>query len=244
MARPRTFALVMAVLLLSSPTLLASSIIFHLCHNRHPDNTSSSPAAFLFLACPPMSDALLDEAHTPVPPSQPAIALHPFAPANPKSASRHAHFAFTLCTIHTEVVLTSHSTHLFVLVTQSGKLGSLLTASLDSSHLDLHPSVEPTFLCQTHLGSRPHLTTTLSHNTTLSTLPTLYSLLARQLIAALVAAGAVGDEGERKVVLCISLKPECVERAAQELGGGCGLQAAGMAVVRTLMERIKEADVW
>ena len=195
-----------------------------------------------------MSDALLDEAHTPVQPSQPAIALHPFAPANPTASSRHAHFAFTLCTIHTEVLLTSHSTHLLVLVTQTNKLGSLLTASLDSSHLALHPSIEPTYLVQTQLGSRPYLatstTTTSSTSATaaLSTLPAVYELLARQLIAQLVRAGAAGEEGERKVVLSVSLRAECVERAAKE--AGCGLQAAGMAVVRTLVERIKEADVW
>ena len=191
-----------------------------------------------------MSDALLDDAHMPGQSSQPAIQLHPFAPANPAASSRHAHFAFTLCGTHTEVILTSYSTHLLVVVTQTNKLGSVLTASLDSTFLSLHPSLEPTFLVQTHLGSRPHLTTTPAHPTPLTTLPALYELLARQLIAQLVRAGAAGEAGERKVVLCVSLRAECVERAAKEIGGGCSLQAAGMAVVRTLMERIKEADVW
>lgn len=196
-----------------------------------------------------MSDSLLDEAHTPQPPTQPAIASHPFAPTNPSAASHHAHFAFTLCNTHTEVILTSYSTHLLVLITQTNKVGSVLTASLDSSHLSLHPTLEPTYLVQHHLGSRPHLTTTTtttntSRLTPLTTLPPLYELLARQLIAQLVRSGAAGEEGERRVVLCVSLRVECVERAVKEVGGGGGVQAAGMAVVRTLMDRIKEADVW
>ena len=191
-----------------------------------------------------MSNSLLDDAHTPVQPAQPAIALHPFAAANPTSSSRHAHFAFTLCNTHTEVILTSHSTHLHVIITQTNKLGSVLTASLDSTHLSLHPSLEPTFLIQTHLGTRPTLTTTQHTTTPATTLPPLYQLLARQLIAQLVRVGAAGQEGERRVVLCVSLRVECVENAGKEVGGGCGMQTAGMAVVRTLMERIKEADVW
>ena len=194
-----------------------------------------------------MSDALLDEAHAPVKSTQPAIDLHPFAAANPSAATRHAHFAFMLCDTHTEVIVTSYSTHLLVLVTQTAKLGSVLSASLDSTLLSLHPSIEPTFLVTTHLGSRAHLTTTQASHTAAATslLPPLYELLARQLIAWLVRVGGVGEAGgERRVVLCVSLRVECVERAAKELGGGCSLQTAGMAVVRTLMERVKQAEVW
>ena len=195
-----------------------------------------------------MTDALLDEAHMPQPPTQPAVDFHPFARSNPAASSRHAHFAFTLCDTHTEVLLTSHTSHLLVLVTQTAKLGSVLTASLDSTHLSLHSDVEPTFLVQTQLGSRPSVevaTGGAQATSPLAVLPQLYALLARQLIAQLVrSTGEAGPEGERKVVLCVSLKVECVQRAATEIGQGCSLQMAGMAVVRTLVERIKEADVW
>ena len=156
---------------------------------------------------------------------------HPFS--SPSAHQRH--FAFLLCGHHTECILTAYSTHIFIMVTQTDKLGSVVHAAADGPLSPL--AEEPSFTVQIVLGARPSPSTSQT-SSPLSLLPSLYMLLARQLIAAVHDSA----RGDKALVLCCALKPDCLRDAAAH--SSQSLDAASLLVARTIQQQLMQNAVW
>ena len=163
--------------------------------------------------------------------------LHPFSPSNPSAASSHAHFAFLLLSHHTEVVLSSYADAVLVLVTQTGKLGSILRASVESSATSPLLS-EPSYHVQTLLGPRGGAGTGAS-SSAMDVLPSVYWLLSRQLMAAIAASG--GGEG-KALLLCCAIKADCLRDVQRSTGQS--MEDSGMRCARTILAQLIEHRVW
>ena len=227
--------------------LLTASSVTHLSDSR-PCNVLPSQllkAALLFslLSCFPSQfclasmTSLIDDEHTPANHHHhPLAALpsHPFAP--PSRLQRH--FAFLLCGHHTECIVTAFASHILIIATQTDKIAAVLHAVSDAPLAAAH---EPSFTVHTLLGARPAASLPSSSDSSsslLSSLPWLYTLLARQLVSSIVAAG----DAERALVLCCALKAECLQAAMAHTGASCDV--AGMAVVRSLQQELLAHRVW
>ncbi|SAM05087.1 hypothetical protein [Absidia glauca] len=100
--------------------------------------------------------------------------------------------AISINDCHTEILLTSYSDKIFIVVTQYGRIGSLIQTTLDGpAHLAQNPAAAPTtsqFLLGESIGPQ-------------SDLYTLYATSISQAIA------AMNPNEARPVLLGIALKP-------------------------------------
>ncbi|KAI9307415.1 hypothetical protein BJ944DRAFT_261965 [Cunninghamella echinulata] len=118
--------------------------------------------------------------------------------------------------VHTEILLTGFSDKIFIVVTQYGKIGSLIQTTLDiSPHLVTNPSTVPT-------------TSQVLFGESTGTQSDLYSLYASSISQAICA---MNPNEKRPVVLGIALKPvDTMDKQRQ--------------VFHSVIDKIMENPIW
>jgi len=111
-------------------------------------------------------------------------ARHPF-----QDDRKQLQFAYEIEGVHTDFIITSFDSMVFIIVTQLEKIGSLVKAFKDS---ELAASGEHSYSMHTLLGSRNDK---------------YVELLARQLIE------SISKSGERQLILATGFKPKSVSMA-------------------------------
>ena len=181
-----------------------------------------------------MTSSLLED-EQPFSSSSPPTARHSSHPflSNPSLTS---HFSFLLLTHPTEVLLLSYSNRVLALITQTGKLGSMLHAHAEEGVGGERggggmggEGVEVRWM----LGGRGG-----GAGGGPGGVEGVAWVMARQVGE--MVADATG--GEKDVMMCVAMKAECVRDVAKETRQS--LEEGGMTAARTIIAELVKHKVW